>query len=56
MAESAIDYCRRREREERLGLAQADTDAARDPHAVMADRYADRAWSIQEGYDTDALA
>lgn len=55
MAESAIDHCHRREREERLECAKACSDEAREIHAVLADRYADRAWSIEEGYSTEPL-
>jgi hypothetical protein len=46
--ETEIAHCRRRETEERLAAARALTDAAREAHFVMAERYADRVWSLSE--------
>lgn len=43
-----IDYCTRREQEERAAAAVAAHQAAFDAHFVMAERYADRAWSLTQ--------
>lgn len=42
-----IDYCSRREREERLS-ALTCVPMACDAHLAMAERYADRAWGLTE--------
>jgi len=43
-----IDYSLRREAEERAAAAAAADPMVRDIHILMADRYADRAWSARE--------
>jgi hypothetical protein len=50
MHEREVEYCRMREREERSAAAKAHDPAARDAHVMLAERYADRVWSIEEGY------
>jgi hypothetical protein len=48
IGEEEIDFCQRREAEERAA-AEASTHArVRDIHQMMAERYADRAWSLEE--------
>lgn len=39
------------EQSERKAAANTADPAARDAHEALAERYADRAWSIDEGYD-----
>ena len=46
--ETEIVRCARREAEERAAADGAITDAARDAHFSMAERYADRVWSLRE--------
>ena len=43
-----VEYCLRREAEERVAVASAVDPAIRDAHFGMAERYADRAWSLIE--------
>jgi hypothetical protein len=43
-----LDYFRRRETEERGALAASECSHAREAHFRMAERYADRAWSLEE--------
>lgn len=43
-----IDYSLVREAQERLASKNAVDRSARDAHAELADRYADRAWSARE--------
>ena len=43
-----IAYLVARETSERAAAAAATTLAAHDAHFMMAERYADRAWSISE--------
>jgi len=50
-AESNLDYCRRREDEEREAAASTKCPQAQDVHFQMAERYADLAWSIEESTD-----
>ena len=45
-----LAYVHRREAEERTAASAATDPAIRDAHSAMAERYADRAWSIKEGY------
>ena len=47
--QTEIDYCRSRETEERAAADRASDPAIRDAHFMLAERYADRAWSIAEG-------
>jgi hypothetical protein len=42
------EYHVRREAEERRCAEQARSDAIRDIHRELADRHADKAWSIRE--------
>lgn len=44
-----IAYCLQREARERAAADQAADAAIRDAHFMMAERYADRAWSLAEG-------
>ena len=46
-----LDYCRQREAEEREAGAGSGCARARDVHLQLADRYADRAWSLEEAND-----
>lgn len=43
-----MDYCARREAEERAAAAAASCVSVHDAHFVMAERYADRASSLFE--------
>ena len=43
-------YHMAREAAERVAAGKAASDAARDSHLRLAERHADRAWSISEGY------
>lgn len=45
------DHCLQREREEREAARLARDVAISGVHTVMADRYADRAWSLSEEHD-----
>ena len=44
-----LDFARPREAEERLAAANAGDPMIAEIHLVMAERYADRIWSIEEG-------
>ena len=44
-----IAYARLREAEERAAASAATNPAIRDAHFTMAERYADQAWSLEEG-------
>jgi hypothetical protein len=46
--DTEVDFCLRREREERAAAAGATCLAVHDAHFVMAERYADRASSLIE--------
>lgn len=48
MPVSEVDYYLRREQQERAAAIRAADPATRDVHFVMAERYADRAWSLAE--------
>jgi hypothetical protein len=50
MYDQEIRYLQALEQDERLAAARATHQSARDAHTMMAQRYADRAGSIQEGY------
>ncbi|WP_454884933.1 hypothetical protein [Sphingomonas oryzagri] len=47
-----IEHCARREAEERRLAAAAKDITARDAHLGLAERYADRAWSLSERGDS----
>jgi hypothetical protein len=49
--ETELEHCKAREAEERVASAASSDAGARDCHLVMAERYADRAWSISEAHD-----
>jgi len=44
-----LDFARAREAEERLAAANAGDPMIAEIHLKMAERYADRIWSIEEG-------
>ena len=46
--QAEILFCRRRECEERAAVERAQDSCARDAHFALAERYADRAWSLTE--------
>lgn len=46
--ETELEFCARREAEERVAANAAACGAVHDAHFRMAERYADRAWSIGE--------
>ena len=46
-----IEYCRAREREEREAAQSSNNTAIHDAHFVMAERYADRVYSLLERAD-----
>jgi hypothetical protein len=50
MAQDDLDYFRQREAQERHAATHAEGRLARDVHLQLAERYADRCWSIDEGY------
>lgn len=52
-ADDDIDFLRAREAEERLAAANSINPAVADVHFALADRYADRIWSIEEGTPGD---
>lgn len=43
-----IEHCRRREREEREAADRSQDISARDAHLALAERYAEKAWSLAE--------
>lgn len=43
-----IDHCLQREREERQAADTAHDPTDRDTHFMLAERFADRAWSLNE--------
>lgn len=45
------DHCLQREREERAAARAASDIAIIGVHTAMAERYADRAWSLSEQHD-----
>lgn len=45
---SEVDYYRHREQQERAAASNAADQTTRDIHFMMAERYADRAWSLAE--------
>jgi hypothetical protein len=49
--ESNIDFCRRREAVERAAAEAAGDLKIREVHLDWADRYADRIWSLEKGYE-----
>ena len=49
--QTEFDHCVSRERAEREAAHRATDPAVRNCHQVMAERYADRAWSLSEGHD-----
>jgi hypothetical protein len=49
--QSDLEYFRAREAEERQAEAASDCVYAREAHFEMAERYADRAWSLEEAND-----
>ena len=53
--ETEIARCLRREVEELKASATSTDSIARDGHFAMAERYADRAWSLQEARDNPDL-
>ena len=48
----AVKHCQTREIEERRASVNAANDEDMDVHFLSAERYADMAWSIGEGYRT----
>lgn len=46
-----LEYFKRREMISRTAASAASSDVVRDVHLHLAERYADKVWSIQEGYD-----
>ncbi len=48
LPETEITHCLRREVEELKASAASVDSVARDEHFAMAERYVDRAWSLQE--------
>ena len=46
-----LDYCRRRAAEERRAEAVSQSAYVREVHFQMAERYADRAWALEEVLD-----
>ena len=46
--QESIDHYRAREAEERRASRAAASAAAREAHFQLAERYADRAWSLEE--------
>jgi hypothetical protein len=49
--QAELDHCLARERVERAAAGAASDPVIRDRHFVLAERYADQAWSISEQYD-----
>ena len=47
-----VDHCLARECTERLAYKSAKCEQAKDAHFDLAERYADLAWSIKEGYSS----
>jgi hypothetical protein len=50
--EDEVGFCQRREAEERAAAARALEPTAKAAHQMMADRYADRAWGLEEDRHT----
>jgi hypothetical protein len=46
--EDDLDFCARRETEERAAAASAIDPTVKSIHLDMADRYADRAWGLEK--------
>ncbi len=53
--EGPIDFCLRREREERLAFLAAKDANMRDKHFMAAERFADQAWSLTEASEGSYL-
>lgn len=49
--ETDLEYCVRREKEERAAAIAAPDLTSRDHHFMAAERFADRAWSLREQGD-----
>jgi hypothetical protein len=49
--QNEFDHCLERERVERAAAQDSADPAVKDLHILMAERYADQAWSISEQYD-----
>ncbi len=53
--EVEVEHCISRERVERAAAGSATHPNVASSHHIMAERYADRAWSISEEYDLPYL-